>query len=172
MNQPENVGKFFRCPVQSDCAAATLRVAGKRVPVKLQEQSIDGFTVTVDAATAEKLRFGKPWVLITKDDRVEVHPEWIFHAPNGDIQMALRRMKDLNEIATPSSRWNPFAKRIGSRQCGQGATSEIAFAGVLVFVFAVLSLPGLGDAVGTAPHIQKTAGEMSQMAGKVIRSLW
>lgn len=172
MNQPENVSSFFRCPVQSECAQATLHVARTKIPANLQEQSIDGFTVTVDAAMAPKLRFGKAWVLTTNDDRVQVHPEWIFHALNGDVQMALRRMKDLNEIVHPSGGWNPFRYRTESRQRGQGSRNEIAFAGVLVFIFAVLSLPGLGDAVGTAPHIQKTAGEVGQMAGKLVRSLW
>ncbi|MEX0824638.1 MAG: hypothetical protein WD119_00645 [Pirellulaceae bacterium] len=172
MNQSENLSSFFRCPVQSECAEATLHVARAKIPAKLQEQSIDGFTVTVDAAKAPKLRFGKPWVLATKHDRVEVHAEWIFNAFNGDVQMALRRVKDLNEVENRASRWNPFARRRESRRNGQGAMNEIAFAGVVVFIFAVLSLPGLGDAVGTAPHIQKTAGEVGQMAGKVIRSLW
>lgn len=171
MNPLENSSDFFRCPVQSECAEATLQIAGVKIAAKLQEQSIDGFTVTVAASRVPRLRFGKSWTLTTKGDRVEVHPEWMFHATNGDVQMALRRIKDLNEMPSQFSRWNPFARRAERRQ-RQGASSEIAFAGILVFVFAVLSLPGLGDAVGTAPHIQRTAGEVGQMAGKVIRSLW
>lgn len=172
MNPSEKAGSYFRCPVQSECAEATLHVAPAKIPASLQEQSIDGFTVMIDASKAPKLRFGKSWLLTTKDDHVEVHPEWIFHSTDGDVQLGLRRMKDLNRIEERPSVWNPFARRAENRGRRQGTANEIAFVGVLVFIFAVLSLPGLGDAIGTAPHIQKTAGQIGQIAGKVVRSLW
>ncbi|WP_068133503.1 hypothetical protein [Roseimaritima ulvae] len=144
---------FFRCPVQPDLAKATIRVGRQSVIATLQEQSIDGFTLLVEPKHALKLQVGVPWVLITDSERLKVRAEWMFHAENGKVQLAVRRLEDLRK-AEDSDRhsWAMFTRRV--RGSGESGGNEIAFAGIVLFLFIALSMPGLGDRLGTAPRIQ------------------
>ncbi|QDS93444.1 hypothetical protein FF011L_22140 [Roseimaritima multifibrata] len=144
---------FFRCPVQPDVAAASIRIGFSTIPVVLQEQSIDGFTVKVSARDAVKLRVGKPWRLMTAGECNSVRAEWMFHAGNGEVQLALRRLEDLTSPEEKTRfRWSFFQR--DTRVNGEYGGSQILFAGVVIGLFIVLSMPGIGDSLGTAPRIQ------------------
>ncbi len=171
MNDATKHDRFYRCPVQRGCGQASLRVGTRQIPVTFEEQSIDGFTITVEASKRGRLRFAKMWVLCSEHDVVEVHPEWMFHAPNQSVQLGLRRLKDLSTESKASRRWQFWRSGWNARKNDHHG-HEIAFAGILFLLLAILSLPGLGDALGTAPRIQAAAAEVGQLVGRTLRSLW
>jgi hypothetical protein len=171
MNDSTQRDPFYRCPVQAECGQATLRIGARRIPITIEEKSIDGFTVTVAATDRSTLRFGKRWVLCADHDVVEVHPEWMFHAPNQAVQLGLRRLQDLTAEPKRRMAWPTWGSGRGIRK-NDHTGQEIAFAGLLFLILALLSLPGLGDALGTAPRIQAAAAEVGQLVGRTLRSFW
>lgn len=132
-------GGFFRCPVSPEMADGWLRVRRRQLRVQICEASIDGFTVVVAAPDATKLRLGQPWTLRHDGAVLEVHAQWLFHAPDGNVQVGLRRLRDLTPIPT-ISRWSWMGLR-GSR-CGIDSTHGIMIASVAIFGVVGILLMG------------------------------
>jgi hypothetical protein len=144
---------FFRCPVQAEKSQGIIRVGRRKARATIQETSIDGFTVLVSPRDASKLKVGRPWVLEHDDTRIEVHPQWIFNAPDGHIQMGLRRLRDLTP---PEPIQNSLLARFGGTKFDDPSYSSLAFGGFVLFLFSLMALPGLGDQLGTSTRIQDT----------------
>ena len=85
--------------------------------------------------------------------RIEIHPQWFFNAPNGYVQVGLRRLRDLTP---PEPIRNSLLARFGGRKYDDPSYSSIAFGGFVLFLFSLMALPGLGDSLGTASRIQST----------------
>ncbi|MGV3486198.1 MAG: hypothetical protein ACO1RT_17400 [Planctomycetaceae bacterium] len=158
-NQNDPEPNFFRCPVQDEDSEATIHIRGKRIPAKLQDKSIDGFTVLIDPRHVRKLRVGPQWMLKSGGEVTEVWAQWMFNAPDGRVQLGLRRLRDLTPA--PKDAWFPsiFSYRKHT------TNPELLLAGTVLTAFLTLSLPGVGDQLGTAGRIQ--AG--LQVLCKVIR---
>lgn len=142
---------FYRCRVQSDNSRAVLRAGWRKIEATLQETSIDGYTVLVSEQAARKLRVGRPWLLEHEGARIEVHPQWVFNSPDGQVQLGLRRLRDLTP---PEPIRKSVLARVGGRRCEDPSVSAAAFGGFVLFLFCLMALPGLGDRLGTADRIQ------------------
>lgn len=157
---------FFRCPVQAENSAATIVIRGKKIPVKLQDTSIDGFSVVIDSRHVRKLRVGSQWILKSGDEVTEVWAEWMFNAPDGRVQLGLRRLKDLTP--QPKDSWFPsvFSYRKHT------SNPEVLLAGSVLTGFLALSLPGVGDKLGTAGRIQEGLKLIYDVIGDSVRQIW
>lgn len=152
MSNHDEAAGFFRCPVQPEQANAFLKIGMRKVPVTLCETSIDGFTVTLEGRQSSRIRLGTRSRLKTQSEYAEVHVEWLFHAPGGGIQIGLRRLRDLTPSEEPR-RAVLLGRDLKSHSNALGS-SELVFAGLVIFLFLALSMPGLGDSLGTAPRIR------------------
>ena len=142
---------FFRCPVPSDCAKAQLRIGRRRIKVTVQDTSIDGFTILVPPRGAHKLKMGSLWILEYDGARLETHAQWFYHAPDGQTQIGLRRLRDL----TPQPMMGSLISAVfPSASRNELTYSGLAYAGFVMALFLLLALPGLGDRLGTADRIQ------------------
>jgi len=65
--------------------------------------------------------------------------------------MGLRRLRDLTKPVDPRP---ALSKGRSVNSYGSGF-SGVFFSGILLLVFLVLAMPGLGDALGTAPRIEE-----------------
>lgn len=159
LNSPTDCGDnaaestFFRCPVPSEQAPATLRFAKTRIEVELYEAAVDGFSVVISAKFASSLRLGPRWILENAVERSEVLPQWIYCAPDGRLQIGLRRLRDLTREPKPS-----LLPRIGGRK--REIDYSLVFAALVIVILVVLALPGIGDALGTAPWIERAIRTM------------
>lgn len=144
---------YFRCPVQVDHGRATIRAARRKIYAQVQETSIDGFTVLVSPKDASKLKVGRPWVLEYDGTRVEVHAQWFFNAPNGHVQMGLRRLRDLTR---PAPIKTSLLAQYGGKRCEDPSFSAAIFGGFVLALFSMMAMPGLGDSLGTSDRIQDT----------------
>ena len=145
--------EFFRCPVQSGHGDAEITAGRRKCQAVMQEQSIDGYTVLVKPKDAAKLRVGKPWKLDYDGAILEVHPQWFFNSPDGHVQIALRRLRDLTPAPPIGKSW---LVRFGGRRYEDPSLAAIAFGGFVLFLFSLMSLPGLGDRLGTSKRIQNS----------------
>jgi hypothetical protein len=161
-DESETTG-FFRCPVQPEQANAYLKIGLQKVPVTLCETSIDGFTITIAGRHSRRVRLGARSRIKTRSEYAEVHVEWLFHAPGGGIQIGLRRLRDLTPSEEPR-RAVVMGRDMRSHGNAMGS-SELVFAGLVIFLFLALSMPGLGDSLGTAPRIR---GAVTAVASAVL----
>ncbi len=157
---------FFRCPVQEEDSVATIVILGKKVPAKLQDKSIDGFSVLVEPKHVRKLQVGPRWILHSGNEVTEVWAQWMFNAPDGRVQLGLRRLQDLTP--QPKAPWFP---RIGAYRRHSG-NPELMIAGLIMFGFLTLSLPGLGDKLGTAGMIQSGLAEVCKLVCESVGQYW
>lgn len=144
-------GPFRRFRVAADNATAVLKVGRRKVRAVVQETSIDGFTVLMSPKTASKLKVGRPWLMQYDGAKVEVHPQWFFNAPDGQVQIGLRLLRDLTP---PEPIRISLLARLGGRRWDDPSVSAVAFGGFVLFLFCLMALPGLGDRLGTADRIQ------------------
>lgn len=144
---------FFRCPVQAEKSEAIIRVGRRKARATIQETSIDGFTVLVSPRDASKLKVGRSWLLEYDGTRIEIHPQWIFNAPDGRVQLGLRRLRDLTP---PEPIRNSLLAQFGGAKYNDPSYSSLAFGGFVLFLFSLMALPGLGDQLGTSTRIQNT----------------
>lgn len=151
-DQQEAGGEFYRCPVPPDQSNARIKVGWRHVDACVQDASIDGFTVLVQSRFSQHLKVGKRWILEYKGARFAVHPQWFFQAPDGHVQMALRRIADLTELR-PIGSWRAFLVR--HRRFDQVGNSTLAYAGLILVLFLTLSLPGVGEKLGTSQRINQ-----------------
>lgn len=149
----ESPASFFRCPVQADQSRGTIRIGRRRIEASVQEASIEGFTVLVEPKYAKRLSVGIPWILQYNGAKLEIQAQWFFHAPDGQVQIGLRRLRDLTEPEHVRSWWVLSGARRGMEDAGH---STVAFAGFVLVVCVSLALPGIGDKLGTADHINDT----------------
>jgi hypothetical protein len=151
-NDANTSQKFFRCPVQSDNSKAVIKIGFRSVNVNVQERSIDGFTVLVSPKYSRRLKVGGPWMMTYDESQIEVHPQWFFNSPDGQVQMGLRQVRDVTKFKAIST---PLWSRLWSHQRFEtSASSTVAFGGFVLFLFCALALPGLGDRLGTSNRIQ------------------
>jgi hypothetical protein len=147
----EKKDDYFRCQIPIESSKATISAGRRKTCVQVQEASIDGFTVLVRDKDAKNLRMGKPWVIEFDGSRLEVIGQWFFNAPGGFIQVGLRRMRDL----TPEPVFRtPFFSRFSTAKMSGSATSAAGFGGFVIVLFLGLSMPGLGEQLGTSDRIQ------------------
>lgn len=105
MNRSSQSSDYFKSTSALGPTPARIRIGRRIIPTSVQDASIDGFTVLVNAVDATRLILGKPWVLMHENSTIEVHAQWFFHADQGDVQIGLRLVRDLT--GTPK-----FANRL------------------------------------------------------------
>ncbi|MEM1228287.1 MAG: hypothetical protein AAGJ40_21565 [Planctomycetota bacterium] len=156
---------FFRCPVHSECGDASIRIGRRRTNATISEASIDGFTVLIESVDADRLRLGILWTLFYDDAIFEVHPQWLFHAPDGNVQVGLRRLRDLTPEPTIGRRRFRWIGRNGHHTVGQFDDGPPVMLFGSLFLIAAVTLPFTGDALGTRAPIQNGVRHITQMIG-------
>ncbi len=146
--EKEPEAKFFRCSIPEEFGQAVIEIGGRKLKATVQETSIDGYTVLVAPQYAVKLKVGPTWIVRFDDARVEVYPQWFFNAPDGYVQLGLRRLRDLTE---PPKVKTSFLNLGGSRD--SSSSSIVVYGGFLLVLFCTLALPGIGEDIGTSDYI-------------------
>lgn len=159
---------FHRFRVASANSRALIRDGRRKAQVTVQETSIDGFTVLMSPKASSKLKVGRHWLLEHEGARIEVHPQWFFNSPDGQVQIGLRRLRDLTP---PAPIRVSILTRIGGRRCEDPSVSAVAFGGFVLFLFCLMSLPGLGDRLGTADRIQDGINWLMKEANQAMGRL-
>lgn len=158
MTHPNTTGTAFRIPVAPKESKASLRCGGQRIPVTLQETSIEGYTVTVAIKHSHRLKLGRTWTLVCRNERCRVHGEWLFVPQVGPLQVGLRRLAEDAAPLYVGGISLPFGFRL--RKFTDSNWPELIFTGSLLSLFTLLSMPGLGDDLGTAPRIRRFVNEV------------
>ena len=167
MTKPQETG-YYRCAVHEDHAEAVLRSRRRRLDALVQEISIDGFTVLLRQQDVARLVMGQPWILEYGGSTVEVDSQWFRYSPEGRVQIGLRQVRDLTKPDTASG--SVFSRRKSAVRHELGY-SGLLYSGLLLFVFLILAMPGIGDALGTAAKIESAVLSLWQGLGDMVRGL-
>jgi len=150
-NPNEGRDNTFRCRVDGD-GRAVLKAGGRNVPVNVRETFGAGFTLAMKPKFAKRLRCGDRYELRYENRRIEVVAR-SFSAPiDGESRLNVGTVREYE----PKERWAfrlPFCR--GRRiSMHYSDTHAAAYGGFVLVLFCVMALPGIGEALGTAPRIQ------------------
>jgi hypothetical protein len=161
--------KVYRLKVVENTQAAL--ASGTRVwPVHVRETFGRGFTVGLPAKLAKKIKTGQRYELRYDERRIEVRAE-VFAPPEGDESRLILATIREHE---PTERWAfrlPFTKGTRVISYESSGTSAVAYGGFVLVLFCVLSLPGLGDRLGTAPRIEAAVKLISRNVADVVENV-
>jgi hypothetical protein len=164
--------RFYRCRVTADLSAGTLQVGRKRFDVLVDEKSIDGYTIRIKADDLAKIKFNrKVWILEHFQERSEVHPEWFLNPTSDLIQLGLRRLADVTpQPKAPSVFRSIFSLRGLLHRLTN--SPEMMLGGAAMILLMLLTLPGFGDHLGTAPRIRQGSIFFVQFFDETVRSIF
>jgi hypothetical protein len=165
-DKQENARGFFRCPVQPEDAKATISIRRTRIPAIVQDRSIDGFSVLIAPKYVSKLKVDSQWTLNSKDEVTEVWAQWMFRSPDGHAQLGLRRLRDM----TPQDQGSYFPTLSAYRK--HTTNPELLMAAMVLTAFLALSLPGVGDQLGTSGKIQTGLQVLCEVVRDGVGYFW
>lgn len=144
--------KTYRCKVFGD-SAATLTVGRKLMKVHVREKSGNGFTLGITPKQAKKINAGSQYTLQYDDRRMDVIAESYAETVQGEARLQVGTIREFEPKESWAFRF-PFMKgtRILSYDCG--IDSAAAYGGFVLVLFCVMSLPGIGEQLGTASRIE------------------
>ena len=139
----------FRCSIAAENSAARLRVGSWTYDVNVVDTSRTGIGIRVSNVIAEKLGKRKRLVVIYQGEKWEVEITSRYQDDPHYTVLGTTRRRELTKLPQPSGwNWNWL-----TQQSCQADPTFLAFL-VLAFLVAVISLPGIGDSLGTAPKVR------------------
>lgn len=150
MNSDKSVNVAYRCVVAFENSAGELRLKNKKYPVTLLDTSRDGFTVRVSKSLGKKIQAERTCQLSYSGELWEVTCNGTYSEIENQTDIDFLRVQELTKIKQP---------RLGGATAGLFSPQQdpTLLLGLLVgFLIACISLPGIGDQLGTAPRISKT----------------
>lgn len=148
MDRPNDV-RAFRCTVPPENSAAKLKVKNKWHDVAVLDTSRSGFSVRVGGGIARKLKAGQTYQLKFNGEHWRVEQESNFSDTGGDSTIGFSRIEELTKIKLPSTPWTAYVSKTSSQ-----TDPTFLFFLMIVFLIACISLPGVGDNLGTAPKVR------------------
>jgi len=144
--------KVYRCKVVEN-TKATLQVGRSLLKVEVRETFGSGFTLGVAPKLAKRIKSGRRYQLRYDDRRIEVHARGYVESQKGEFRLLV----DIIHEYEPKERWAfrlPFTKGRRIMTHDLGISSGAAYGGFVLILFCALSLPGIGDKLGTATRIE------------------
>ncbi len=162
---------YYRCRISDELAAGHLLVGRRRIAVKVDEKSIGGFTIRIEDRDLARLKLNKSLILEHQGERSAVHAEWFLNHTSGNVQLGLRRLADLTppppqpsaimELITPRHLLRKFAD-----------VPELWLGTAAVLLLMGLTMPGLGDHLGTAPRVRQGSAVLIRTCDEFLRGLF
>ena len=79
-----------------------------------------------------------------------MHPLWFYNTPDGDLQLGLRRLRD---VTPPADEPHSLLVRFGGSRFRDPNVSAAVYGGFVLALFLDGALPGWGDHMGTSDRI-------------------
>jgi hypothetical protein len=140
----------YRCCITSENSGGKLRVGRQLHKICVVDTSRTGFGIRVPNALSKKIRDKSKLFLIFGGETWEVALKSRYSEDSQYVNLGLTRVRELTKITCPTSWcWSFFRN-----PAAQTDPTFLAFL-VLAFLAAVVSLPGIGDSLGTAPKVRE-----------------
>lgn len=149
----ENKESSFHCPVSGN-GKAKLVLDRKSTNVIVRETSISGFTLEVTKTDLKRIKAAKKAILYFDDRKVQIRAESTSKIKGGNVLVVcslIREFPPKEKIGLKS--WLPSFGR-AQRDDHDVSSHVAAYVGVVLLVFCIIAMPGIGDHLGTAPRIE------------------
>jgi hypothetical protein len=143
----EDRSKPYRCSVPAEDCSCTVRVSGSELICSVFDLSREDFRVKV------------PWKYVRKLEKAR-HIELLYHGERWSVRfnqidpdqtdvVLLDRIEELTRIKPPSP-WHT----LDFLRMSQETDPRFVLAVLVAFIAVCVSMPGIGDRLGTAPKIK------------------
>ena len=150
MTTTEITRSAFRCNVVPEQSAGSLRLGWRRYNIRVVDTSRDAFTLEVSAAVFGRIREGSRAVLETNGEVWDVECTALFRMIYDRYHVTMARIKDRTSVRGPKTTFGSLIPRLNV-----ASDPVLPLALLVSFLIACVSLPGMGDTLGTAPKIRK-----------------
>ncbi len=154
----------FRCSIAPEHSSAELRIGRRKYAVNVLDTSRDGFTLRCSNKVANA--WGERNVRLNfRGDTWEIRRMSSYNESSEAVHVGCKRLRELTKIEEPTSGlWSLFTPKLNS------TTNDPTFLMFLIvaFLFACVSLPGLGDKLGTAPKIRSGVEAIFETVDEMI----
>lgn len=140
----------YRCCIAAENSAGKLKIGPRTFDVCVTNTSRTGFGIRVPNHVAQKLRGKRRLLLLYAGETWEVGIQSRYSDDSHYTNLGLTRGRELTKLAVPGNWWGGMF----SRSSAPADPTFLAFL-VLAFLIAVISLPGIGDSLGTAPKVRQ-----------------
>ncbi|GAB5405089.1 MAG: hypothetical protein Aurels2KO_33200 [Aureliella sp.] len=141
----------FRCAVAPEYSKGVLIVGRRKFAINVLDTSRDGYTLRCTAKIAEKFSAGSKARLVFRGETWEIARKSLYNESNDVVHLGCTRIRDLTRTKEP--RASIFAALVP--QNALSSDPALLMFLLIAFMVACVSLPGLGNQLGTAPRIQK-----------------
>lgn len=148
-SQESAIQPAFKCAVTPDNSSAKLKIGVRRIDARLVAISRTGFTVelptklarTISPASICELSFGSEVWAVRKES---------FSNVGNSSHVYFDRIREKTKIKVPRASFDYLLPKYDPR-----ADPELLLFLTLALIVSVISLPGIGDQLGTAPKVRK-----------------
>ena len=147
----------------SDGMMAVVIIGKRRWPVKVRERYSSGFTLEVPRKLAKKIQEETPIDMLFDGRRMKVMPESLSRGEKKERLLGISTLEEYPEKEKISFGLWPFNRRT-VMAASHSDSGLIFFGGSILFVFCVLAMPGVGDALGTSQRIEETLHYLGRLA--------
>lgn len=140
----------FRCAIAPEHSAAQLRIGRRKFQVNVLDTSRDSFTIRCSTRIASKIQRGSVVRLEFRGEKWTIERESLYNESAEFAHVGCRRVQDITPIRAPRSSLFPSLLPRFSTTNDPALMMYL----LIAFMVACVSLPGLGDSIGTAPRIR------------------
>ncbi|MEM6473138.1 MAG: hypothetical protein AAF802_26490 [Planctomycetota bacterium] len=144
--------KVYRCKVVEN-TDAKLHIGSSHYNVHVRETSGSGFTLGLSPKIAKKVKLGRTYDLQYDGRKIQVTADSYGTSTGGEERLSAKTVREYE----PKERWAfrlPFTRGAKVISHDSGINSGAVYGGFVLVLFCVMSLPGIGDHLGTAPRIE------------------
>lgn len=145
----------YRCCIAAENSAGKLKIGLRTFDVCVTNTSRTGFGIRMPTHVAKKLSSKRRLLLLYAGETWEVGVQSRYSDDSQFTNLGLIRGRELTKLQVPGSWWGGMF----SRSSAPADPTFLAFL-VLAFLIAVISLPGIGDSLGTAPKVRKALSSL------------
>lgn len=155
----------YRQQVSDDMIAVVI-IGKRRWPVKVRERYSSGFTLEVPRKVGKKVQEETPFDMLFDGRKMKVMPESLTRGDKKERLLSISVVEEYPEKEKISLGIWPFNRKTLVTD-NSSDFSLILFGGSILFIFCVLAMPGVGDALGTSQRIEETLHYLGRLAADV-----
>lgn len=138
----------FRCVIAPENSAAKISVGRKCYDAAVVNVSRTAFTVRIPTRLAKKISPLRVCRLAFAQERWEVRKESVEEDGNFS-HVGFTRVREITKLRVPSTAFASAMPKFGPK-----TDPELLLCLLIAFIVACVSLPGIGDNLGTAPRVR------------------
>jgi hypothetical protein len=145
----------FRCTVAPEQSAGRMQLGWRYHDVRVIDTSREAFTLQVSAATFRRIKEGSRAVLEFNGENLDVECKDLFRMMDERFHVTMARVRDRTTVRGPRTSFWSLLPTINT-----STDPVLPLALLISFLLACVSLPGMGDSLGTAPLIRKAVQDV------------